>query len=382
MSSPTPDGSLPTIAHDDALQAWLRIHRAPGIGIHAVLRLLAAFGSLQDVLAASPAALRSAGLGEAACQALADNRELDVQLELEWAQQPHHHIIPYGDAAYPQRLAELDDAPVLLYAAGDIDLLQHPQLAIVGSRHPTPGGRDNAYRFARHLAAAGLGITSGLALGIDGAAHEGALDAGGITVAVAATGLDRVYPASHRTLARRIVTEGVMISENPLGTSINRGAFPRRNRLISGLALGVLVVEAARKSGSLVTARLSAEQGREVFAIPGSIHNPMARGCHHLIREGAKLVETADDILAELTHRGALDARPAANPPPQDDERNETQNSDHRQLLEAMGHDPVPVDLLVERTGLTPEAVSSMLLILELKGLVAVVDGGRYQQTP
>jgi DNA processing protein len=173
-----------------------------------------------------------------------------------------------------------------------------------------------------------------------------------------------------------------MISENPLGTSINRGAFPRRNRLISGLALGVLVVEAARKSGSLVTARLSAEQGREVFAIPGSIHNPMARGCHHLIREGAKLVETADDILAELTHRGALDARPAANPPPQDDERNETQNSDHRQLLEAMGHDPVPVDLLVERTGLTPEAVSSMLLILELKGLVAVVDGGRYQQTP
>ena len=301
---------------------------------------------------------------------------------MDWAQQAHHHIIPYGDPAYPQRLIELVDAPVLLYAAGDIDLLQHPQLAIVGSRHPTPGGRDNGYRFARHLASAGLGITSGLALGVDGAAHEGALDAGGITVAVAATGLDRVYPANHRTLARRIVAEGVMISENPLGTAINRGAFPRRNRLISGLALGVLVVEATRKSGSLVTAGLSAEQGREVFAIPGSIHNPMARGCHHLIREGAKLVETADDILAELTQRGALDVRLATNPPPQDAKRNGAVDNDHRELLEAMGHDPVPVDLLVERTGLTPEAVSSMLLILELKGLVAAVDGGRYQQTP
>lgn len=382
MSSPTPDGSLTTKARGDALQAWLRIHRAPGVGIHAVLRLLAAFGSPQDALAASPAALRSAGLGEAVCRALADSRAIDVQHELDWAAQPHHHIIPYGDPAYPQRLGELDDAPVLLYAAGDLDLLQHPQLAIVGSRHPTPGGRDNAYRFSRHLAAAGLGITSGLALGVDGAAHEGALDVGGITVAVAATGLDRVYPASHRALARRIVAEGVMISENPLGTSINRGAFPRRNRLISGLALGVLVVEATRKSGSLVTARLGAEQGREIFAIPGSIHNPMARGCHHLIREGAKLVETADDILAELTHRGALDVRLATTPPPQDDKRSATQDNDHRELLEAMGHDPVPVDLLVERTGLTPEAVSSMLLILELKGLVAAVDGGRYQQTP
>jgi DNA processing protein len=376
---------LPTPADDDALQAWLRIHRTPGIGIRAVVRLLAAFGSPQTVLAASSASLRAAGIGEAASRALADNRNLDVQAELVWADQPQRHIIPCDSPAYPQRLAELDDAPVLLYAAGDVELLRHPQLAIVGSRHPTPGGRDNAYRFAHHLAAAGLGITSGLALGIDGAAHEGALDARGITVAVAATGLDRVYPARHHALAERIAAEGVMISESPLGTSINRGAFPRRNRLISGLSLGVLVVEAARQSGSLFTARLGAEQGREVFAIPGSIHNPMARGCHHLIREGAKLVETADDIVAELALRGALAPPPAPPPEPHasaPDARGGPDDDTQRELLEAMGYDPVSIDLLVERLGLTPEAVSSMLLILELKGSVAAVDGGRYQRTP
>ncbi|MEJ2630219.1 MAG: DNA-processing protein DprA [Acidihalobacter sp.] len=372
---------MPTPPQDDSLRAWLRIHRTPGVGIRAVGQLLSAFGSVQTALTASQTSLRAAGLSEAASQALANNRNLDVQAELAWAEQPQRHIIPCDSSAYPQRLAELNDAPVLLYAAGDVELLRHPQLAIVGSRHPTPGGRENAYRFAHHLASAGLGITSGLALGIDGAAHEGALDAEGITIAVAATGLDRVYPARHHALAERIVAEGLMISESPLGTSINRGAFPRRNRLISGLARGVLVVEAARQSGSLVTARLGAEQGREVFAIPGSIHNPMARGCHHLIREGAKLVETADDILAELDLRDT--PAPYGSPPAKlGADTNGALDGAHRELLEAMGYDPVSVDLLVERLGLTPEAVSSMLLILELKGSVATVDGGRYQRTP
>ncbi|APZ44379.1 DNA-processing protein DprA [Acidihalobacter ferrooxydans] len=364
----------------DTLQAWLRIQRTPGFGISGAKRLIEAFGSLPNAFAASNAELAAAGFSEAARRALRTGRESPIEAALEWAAQPNHHLIAFGTSAYPRRLAELNDAPVLLYAAGDIDLLHHAQLAIVGSRHPTPAGRDNAYHFAKHLAHAGLGITSGLALGIDGAAHEGALDASGITVAVAATGLDRVYPASHRELAKRIVAEGVMLSETPLNTPVSRGAFPRRNRLISGLSMGVLVVEATLKSGSLVTARLASDQGRDVFAIPGSIHNPMARGCHRLIREGAKLVETADDILAELAVQGMLDAAPrSASAPAEEDD---TLDAEQRTLLGAMGYEPTAVDTLVARTGLTPAAVSSMLLILELGGHVAAVDGGRYMRTP
>lgn len=362
---------------DGELAAWLRLLRAPGLGARGAARLLALAGSPEKALHATAGMLAEAGLSADMRRALETSSSLDIDADLAWADAADRHLIPLTDPRYPQALKEIHDPPLLLYAMGDCDLLHHPQLAIVGTRHPSPNGRDIAYAFAKHLAGAGLGITSGLALGIDGAAHEGALDASGITVAVAATGLDRVYPAAHRDLARRIVANGVMISEAPLGTHVSRGAFPRRNRIISGLSLGVLVVEAARQSGSLVTARLAAEQGREVFAIPGSIHNPMSRGCHRLIREGAKLVETATDVLEEIGRQwpsGSATTPPAATVPSSDDA--------HARLLQAMGFDPVAIDALVERCGLTAEAVSSMLLILELRGQVAAVDGGRYVRTP
>ncbi len=369
---------MPT-EYDRELDACLRIHQVPGLGARSVCKLIDAFGSLHAALRAPTAGLEAAGLSRRAIDAIQKSRRMDVDAAYMWASHPRHHLIPFGIAAYPPRLAEISDPPALLYAAGDPELLHHPQLAIVGSRRATPTGEENAYRFAQHLAAAGIGITSGLALGIDGAAHRGALAAGGITLAVAATGLDRVYPSAHRELAERIVEEGLMISETPLGSPISRGAFPRRNRLISGLSLGVLVVEATTQSGSLVTARLATEQGREVFAIPGSIHNPMARGCHRLIREGAKLVETADDILSEIAACGLL--TPSAETTPAHSHEG-TKDPEHLRLLDVMGYDPAPIDLLVERSGLTPEAISSMLLILELEGAVAKLDGGRYQRLP
>ena len=267
----------------------------------------------------------------------------------------------------------------LLFGHGDPGLLCSPQLAIVGSRNPSVSGRQTAGEFAAHLAAVGITISSGLASGIDGAAHLGALRADGFTLAVAATGLDRVYPADHRDLAHRIAEQGVLVSEFPPGTPPRRDHFPRRNRIIAGLALGTLVVEAAVRSGSLITARLAAEQGREVFAIPGSIHNPLARGCHRLIRQGAKLVETAQDVLEELAP--LLGTRSSAaslsdDEPPQ--LRLQTLDPEYRQLLASLGHDPLPADQLIERSGLTAEAVSSMLLLLELEGYVSSAPGGRY----
>ncbi|MGH8458888.1 MAG: DNA-processing protein DprA, partial [Nevskiales bacterium] len=257
-------------------------------------------------------------------------------------------------------------------------------LAIVGSRNPTPAGLENAQAFAESLARAGLIITSGLALGIDGAAHRGALNGGGLTLAVCGTGLDRVYPARHRELAHNIAQHGALVSEFPPGTPALAGNFPRRNRLISGLSLGVLVVEAALQSGSLITARLAGAQGREVFAIPGSIHNPLARGCHRLLREGAKLVESAQDILEEI---GPLLGNRI---PPIAGERGmrhtgssvdtEERDADYVRLLEAMGYEPARVDQLVERTGFAADAVASMLLILELQNEVALAPGGAYQR--
>ncbi|AOV18198.1 DNA protecting protein DprA [Acidihalobacter aeolianus] len=362
---------------DGELAAWLRLLRAPGLGARSAGRLLTVAGGPESALNASARIIAEAGLSADILRTLETASTIDVDADLAWADGADRHLIPLTDIRYPPALREIPDPPLLLYAMGDCELLHHPQLAIVGTRHPSPNGRDIAHAFAKHLAGAGLGITSGLALGIDGAAHEGALDAEGITIAVAATGLDRVYPAAHRGLARRIVQSGIMISEAPLGTHVSRSAFPRRNRIISGLSLGVLVVEAARQSGSLVTARLATEQGREVFAIPGSIHNPMSRGCHRLIREGAKLVETAADVLEEIGRQwspGTTVIPPAAVVQRNDDE--------HSRLLQTMGFDPVGVDMLVERCGLTAEAVSSMLLILELRGQVAAVDGGRYVRTP
>ncbi len=297
-----------------------------------------------------------------------------------------HHLLTPEDPAYPEWLLRIPDPPMTLYVHGDPGWLWHPQVAVIGSRNPTRGGRDTARDFAATLARGGLVITSGLALGVDGCAHEAALAQGRPTIAVVATGLDQCYPARHRALCRQIAEQGAVVSEFPLGTPPHRSRFPVRNRIISGLSLGVLVVEAGLRSGTLVTARHALEQGREVFAIPGSIHNPMAKGCHRLIKEGAKLVETADDVLQELGElagelarglREALEEEDGtADPslPPVDD-------PEHAALLQAMGHDPIGVDDLIRITGLTAEAVSSMLLIMELEGLVESLQGGLYCRT-
>ncbi len=297
--------------------------------------------------------------------------------ENEWLHDENHHLIRLGDDMYPELLAGIASPPAQLYVNGDPEILHLPALAIVGSRNPTTGGAQTAFEFARHLGATGFCIVSGLAQGIDAAAHSGALAAGAPTVAFLGHGIDRVYPAANRDLARDIAKRGALVSEFPLGTAPGRALFPQRNRLISGLCLGTLVVEAARRSGSLITARLAAEEGREVFAIPGSIHNPLSRGCHQLIRQGAKLVEAADDILSELAPLAGhmlqtVDQSTGSDPSPVE------VDEEYVKLLEAIGHDPVNADELVARSGLTIEQVSSMLLILELEGKIEKLSGGRY----
>lgn len=292
------------------------------------------------------------------------------------------HCIPRDSADYPPLLAPLPDAPAQLHVAGDPALLWHPQLAIVGSRNPSAGGRDNAYDFARELARGGLTITSGLADGIDAAAHRAALDAGFPTIAVIGTGLDVAYPAKHRTLQAQIAEHGAVVSELPFGTPAHKGQFPRRNRIIAGLSLGTLVVEASLKSGSLITARLAADAGREVFALPGSIHNPMARGCHRLIRDGALLVETAGEIVAALAPQAAqlgtaLRERLANEDTPAQDSAHAPADPDYEKLWNALGDEAVALDTLVRRSGLTVAALSSMLLLMELEGLVCAAHG-RY----
>ena len=297
--------------------------------------------------------------------------------ENEWLHDENHHLIRLGDDMYPELLAGIASPPAQLYVNGDPEILHLPALAIVGSRNPTTGGAQTAFEFARHLGATGFCIVSGLAQGIDAAAHSGALAAGAPTVAFLGHGIDRVYPAANRDLARDIAKRGALVSEFPLGTAPGRALFPQRNRLISGLCLGTLVVEAARRSGSLITARLAAEEGREVFAIPGSIHNPLSRGCHQLIRQGAKLVEAADDIVAELAPlAGHMLQTIDASAPPR--EAAGDADEEYVKLLEALGHDPVSSDEIVERSGLTIDQVSSMLLILELEGKIEKLSGGRY----
>ncbi|MCU0840188.1 MAG: DNA-processing protein DprA [Thiobacillaceae bacterium] len=347
-------------------RCWLALEAIPGLGPEAARRLLEAFPDPCAVLSA-PRGLLAAVVGERLSTALATIVAEEQQTAtLDWLAQPGNHFIPITDPAYPARLKSLPDAPPWLYLKGDTALLDRPMLAIVGSRNATPQGLRDARAFAQTLAEAGLVIVSGLALGVDAAAHEGGL-AGGTSLAVVGTGLDRVYPARHKELAHRLAAQGAILSEFPLGTPPRPGHFPRRNRIISGLALGVLVVEAAVDSGSLITARLAAEQGREVFALPGSIHSPLAKGCHRLIKEGAKLVECAEDLLEELRWQWTPPA-PIPAEQPRDG------------LLELMGAQPVALDSLALRSGLTVENLSAMLLSLELDGRVASLPGGLYQR--
>lgn len=342
--------------------------------------MLERFGSAAEALAAGRTEWAQLDLPTPALEYLSAPDWRGVEQDLAWLEQSGNYLLALDDVRYPPLLRQIPYPPALLFVRGDPTCLRAQQLAIVGTRNPTPLGRETAQGFAAYLAGAGMVITSGLALGIDAAAHQGALNSNGRTIAVMGTSLDRVYPAKHRNLAHAIAEQGALVSEFPIGTSPTAGNFPQRNRLISGLALGVLVVEAAAQSGSLITARQAVEQGREVFAIPGSIHNPLAKGCHALIRQGAKLVETAADILEELGSLAAVNTEASALSMSMAASLIEANplDEDYQQLLTMMGDEPASVDGLVERCGLTAEAVSSMLLILELEGYVAVVPGGLY----
>ncbi|MBA2723385.1 MAG: DNA-protecting protein DprA [Methylibium sp.] len=361
----------------DELAAWLRLNETPGIGLETARRLLAAFGSPQALFDAPQRAWHEL-LGPAQTQALsAPAATLETLIESTWQwllageDAAPRQVVMLGDAHYPALLLETADPPLLLYAMGRTELLFAPAVAVVGSRNPSAQGLENARAFAAAFSGAGLTVVSGLALGIDGAAHEGALQGPGSTIAVVGTGLDRVYPKRHFALAHRISSAGLVLSEYSLGTPPVAANFPRRNRLIAGLARGTLVVEAALQSGSLITARLALDAGREVFAIPGSIHAPQSRGCHALIKQGAKLVEAAADVLVELR----LDAPPR---PPASAVAFPDSGGDP--VLTALGHDPVTLDALAARTGWSPAQLSAHLLELELAGEVSRLPGQLFQR--
>ena len=355
---------------------WLTLIRAPRLGNAGALRLLQHCGSAAGCFTPDiPASLDLHA--ETRAWLRAPDRAAAEQ-DREWMHKTGARLLTVTDPAYPPLLKQIPDPPFALFVRGDAALLSEPQLAMVGSRNPSVEGRRNAEEFAEYLARCGLVIVSGMALGIDAASHKGALK-GGKTVAVWGTGLDKPYPPRNRELAQQILEQGVIVSEFPPGTPPLPTHFPRRNRIISGLSVGTLVVEAARQSGSLITARLAAEQGREVFAIPGSIHNPMARGCHRLLRDGAKLVESGADILEELAPLLGLAALPAAPSAPGESAA-APEDPEYRLLLNSLDFAPTSVDALVERTGLTPDVVSSMLLMLELQGHVEASPGGRYSR--
>jgi len=359
----------------ELLRDFLHLYHSFSPRAAALVPLLAIFdNNPANLRQADPAALSVAGLNPRNIARLRARHPRQVDADLEWAEAPGHHLLCYDDPAYPALLSEIPDPPALLYACGKLELLGQPQIAIVGSRHCTPGGAQNAFEFARDLAAAGITISSGLAYGVDAQAHRGALETGD-TIAVTGTGPDIDYPAGNRELAQQIRQTGLLITEFPLGLRATRQAFPQRNRIISGLSLATLVVEATERSGSLITARLAAEQGREVFAIPGSIHNPQARGCHRLLREGAGLAQCAADIVSEI----ALPLNGVICRNLDDPRRSEAELDPAQQkLLQAIGYDPVNCDILVRRSGLTIEEVSSMLAILELYDLIQSAPGGCF----
>ena len=373
----------------------LVLHRIPHVGAATYQRLIAHFGSPEKALGSPLNRLETLLDTESLAvirefQQHAENSPVGQKalLDLEWlALQTDVHVVSIGDAAYPELLSQIPKLPPLLFVRGDIHLLGLPQIAIVGSRNPTAGGSENAHRFAEFLAANGFVITSGLALGVDAAAHQGALAGGGKTIAVMGTGLDLIYPSRHRRLAQDILDSGgALVSELPLGSGAKAANFPQRNRIISGLSYGVLVVEAAIQSGSLITAHTALQQNREVFAIPGSIHNPLARGCHQLIRQGATLIETAQDIVDQLQgmlgfqREKLLNLQEKAAKKTELDERILDELSPaEQQLICAMGYDPVNIDDLVERTGIAVGSVAAQMIGLEIKGYVQQTGAG-YQR--
>ncbi len=358
----------------DRIAAWLSLRHTPNLPARAVLRLLRYFGRPRAILTASAQDL-AAAVGE---EGPALRRRLDrpdqraIERDVEWLRRDCGHVVTWADPHYPALLRQIDDPPMVLYVRGQPDRLGAAQIAVVGSRNPSPAGRETAFELAHALAGCGITVTSGLALGIDAAAHRGALEGDGVTIGIAATGLDRVYPDSHRELAEQIVSRGAIVSEFPVGTAPRKAHFPQRNRLISGISLGTLVVEATVRSGSLITARFAAEQGREVYAVPGPIRSPLSRGCHALLRQGAKLVETAEDVIEELVGFAGT-ASPAAAAEPVSRVQRE-----YTRLLDAMGFEPATADDIVRRSGLTAGAVCSILLNMELEGVVATCPGGKY----
>jgi DNA processing protein len=356
------------VGSQDERAAWLRLTLIPGIGGDAQRALLKSFAGPANVFSATHTELARVVDRPRADLLLSYDATAAIDAALAWANEEGSHLVPLGDPHYPALLLQTHDPPTLLYVRGRPEMLCRPAFAIVGSRNATAAGRENAERFARALSDAGFAIVSGLALGIDAAAHRGGLAGAGSSVAVIGTGADRVYPAANQALARRIAQAGAVVSEFALGTPARPGHFPRRNRIIAGLSSGVLVVEAALGSGSLITAGIAAELGREVFALPGSIHSPLAKGCHRLIKQGAKLVEDANDILEEL-QSGKAAASPIRTAAP----------SDHPILI-ALGFEPCDLDTLAARTGLEPGRLSAALLELELDGQVSSLPGGRFHR--
>ena len=371
----------------DELVAWLRLTLTPGVSGSAQRKLLRAFGTPEAIFTVGYSGVASVVGGKIASLLQANEDETAVSKTRDWlAGNPYNHVLTLADAAYPQQLLSIADPPCVLYVSGNSAVLNNETISVVGSRNATPQGLKTAHEFARELASHGYGISSGLALGIDAAAHRGALEAEGVTtVAFVGTGIDCVYPFRHQTLAETIISRGAIVSEFPLGTPPAAANFPRRNRLIAGISRGVLVVEASTESGSLITARFAAEQGREVFAIPGSIHSPFSRGCHRLIKEGAKLVETTQDILEELgrtrpyttrrlpqqtkTVKGATSSHTAGT----------TESPKEKALLLAMGAAPCNLDDISRRTGESADNLLQQLLKLELEGRVVSLPGNQYQ---
>lgn len=362
---------------------WLRMHEIQGLGRQTTYQLLKAFGSAEAIFAASHANLRKVVSDDIANQIKAETVSDQIKITLEWLAEPNNHLITLADEDYPRLLLETPDPPPILFAKGQLSCLQQPSIAIVGSRNPTAQGEKNAHDFAMLLAEFGFTIVSGLAIGIDAAAHRGALASNGKTIAVVGTGLDIVYPAKHRELAHEIIKQGLLISEFSLGTPSLPQNFVQRNRVISGLSMGCLVVEASLQSGSLITAKFATEQDRDVFAIPGSIHSPQSKGCHQLIKQGAKLVDAVQDIVHELKseHFVSLAAMPLKKNfiPAKNTGPEEIPHAD-KALLDLMSFEPVTVEYLLQHSGLTSDTLSSILISLELDNKIASMPGGRYQR--